>query len=251
MYMKLPNQTVKYCGPYGGVHTYRPWFVPEGVGLSRPPPRFRPFANVTRAVPVMRVEDDYPVPFFYWADGCSDTYIHVNSHTGMVAHDRIDAIQKMVPHATAVRTFVEHCKGPIQDAGLHLLPRAMMMKNAWVDIMPARSMITQTGCFNNILYTLMRRRGLHTLVLNYESPGGDTSGSMRTRKTEIIYLNATFYDGYGSACALKTLRNCYHCENSVVSRAVCNGSFTKTPSQSASRRPLTSSKVARTAWESQ
>jgi hypothetical protein len=65
----------RYCGPLGGVHSYRPYKMPPGVGLLQPPPGIAPIGfNETRLLPVMRTEDDYPIHFFYYADGCSDLF---------------------------------------------------------------------------------------------------------------------------------------------------------------------------------
>jgi hypothetical protein len=195
-----PNRT--YCGRYGGDHTYRPMYLPPGVGLLRPPPVFPPLTNETRAVPVMRVEDDYPIPFYYWAEGCSDTFIRVNRGNALVAHDRVDAIRQLLSYSQAHRVFIEHCRAEMGEAALHVFPRAMLISGAWVDISAARTMITSTGCCNSILYTTMRRKGIKTLVLNFESPGGDTSGATNVKKTEIIHLGQQFYDVEGAVARI-------------------------------------------------
>ena len=211
-----------YCSRYGGSYTYRPMFTPPGLGFLRPPPKFPTLSNETLAVPVMRTEDEYPIPFYYWADGCSDTFIHVNKSTAFVAHDRIDAMRRLIPHSQAMRFLVEYCRSEITDAGLQVLPRAILTTSGFTDIDAARTVVSNTGCLNNIIYTTMRRRGLTTLVLNFESPGGDTSGAMYMKKAEIIHLGTRFYDSNGTECALKSINRCYFCANSSLSYATCS-----------------------------
>lgn len=212
-----------YCGPYGGSHTYRPMFIPAGVGLRRPPIKIPPFTNATRAIPVMRTEDHYPIHFYYFAEGCSDLYIHATESTGLVVRDRVDAIRRLLPANLASKMLGEYCGHEMERAAMHLMPKAFLATNGAMDMRAARSIVTQTGCFNSLLFQTMHSKGMQVLVLNYESPGGDTSGSEITKKIEIIYTGDRYYDAAGRPCRLTPINGCHACEKSRVSAATCSG----------------------------
>ena len=219
---QLANAT--YCAPYGGVNTYRPMFVPDGVGFLRPPKLFDPFGNSTRLVPVLRYEDHHSVHFYYYGDGCSDTHILVNSQNGLVAHDRLDAVRRLYGHK-ALKTVIEWCTHSIESAAAQTMPSMLLKSGSHPNIDSVRSLVSGGGCLNEPLYQIMVVKGLDTLVLNYEAPGQNLDASLTFRKTEIIYLGSSFYDSNGTQCSLTSHRGCYYCNNSVRSRATCNGTL--------------------------
>jgi hypothetical protein len=214
--------TLAYCGPYGGAHVYRPIFVPDGVGLLRPPRRFRAFENVTRMIPVMRLEDHRSIHFFYYANGCSDMFIRADSRDALVAHDRIDALRRLANRKTA-KLLTTACAHAIETAAVQLMPALLLRPSASVDITGIRASVTGSGCLNELLHGLMRERNLQTLVLNYEAPGSSTEETLFSRKTEVVYLGDTLYGADGKACAIRTLNKCWHCADSTLSRATCQG----------------------------
>ena len=213
-----------YCGPYGGRHTYTPMFVPNGVGLLRPPKPFPPFTNESTLVPVMRTEDHYPMHFFYFAEGCSDTYIRASASDAMVAYDRLDALRRLEPKY-ASKILVDRCSHQIEASAVRYLPAALLAPNASTNVAGLRTAITGSGCLNDYMHILMATHDVVTLVLNYEAPGFTTDTTERARKTEIVYRGADFYDAAGQPCALERRRGCYFCNNSIRSRATCNGTL--------------------------
>ena len=211
-----------YCGPLGGPHSYRPFLAPDGIGFLRPPRRFAPLNNVSRLVPVLRKEDHHPMQFFYYGDGCSDTFIRVSERDGIVAHDRLDALRQLARHR-ANRILVDKCSHQIEYSSVKLLPHELLTQSTSTDVTSVRSFVSGSGCLNEVTYQLMHQRGLSTLVLNFEAPGDNTDGTDFARKTEIIYLGTEFYDGRGTACTLHNYYGCFFCNNSVYSRATCQG----------------------------
>ena len=211
-----------YCAPYGGVNTYRPMFVPDGVGFLRPPNRFHPFTNATRLVPVLRHEDYHSVHFYYHGEGCSDTYIKANSSNGLVVRDRLDAL-RVLAGPRVLKLFSEWCSHEVEMAALKLMLPLLLHADRRVDITPFRSFVSGAGCLNEPLHQMMLTSGLDTLVLNYEAPGASTDSTLASRKTEIIYLGTSFYDANGNECTTRTHKRCYYCHNSNYSRATCHG----------------------------
>ncbi len=211
-----------YCGALDAAHSYRPMYTPLGVGFTRPPPRIAPLGeDETRLVPVMRLEDHHPVRFFYYADGCSDMFLRANRSTALLADDRVHAVALLSKSsAEAERVLSDYCWHWIERGAGTVLPR-QMSHSSQVDATGVRATISGSGCLNEWLYMAMALRGLHTLLLNYESPGA-SSGSMHTRKIEVIHTGP-LYAADGSVCRVRTLKGCYYCANSTRSLAMCAG----------------------------
>ena len=211
-----------YCAPYGGVNTYKPFLLPAGIGLLRPPRVFPPLANASRLVPVVRTEDYNPMHFFYYGEGCSDTFIRVSARDGMVAYDRLDALRKLAPHR-ASKILLEKCSHQIETSAVQHLPWSLIGESSSADMSLMKAAVTGSGCLNEVTHLLMRTHSITTLVLNFEAPGSGIDSTERSRKTEIIYLGTEFYDARGAPCTLEQHEFCYYCNNSVYSRAACHG----------------------------
>lgn len=218
----FPHANATYCAPQGGANTYRPMFVPKDVGFLRPPRRIVPFTNYTRLVPILRMEDNTPIHFLYYGQGCSDTYIRVNASNGLVVHDRIDAVRQL-SRFDSIKLLKSYCEHAVERAAVHLLAPMLLNHKVYGDMTAIRGAVTGSGCLNEWVYRLMQMKGYDTLILNFEAPGDSTDGTMLSRKTEIIYTGNEFYDATGEPCTLETYRGCYFCRGSIYSRATCHG----------------------------
>jgi hypothetical protein len=209
-------------------------YVMRGVGLRRPAVRIKAFDVNTTAIPVMRLEDNNPISFYYHASGCSDTYVHANQSNGMVVHDRIDAIARLTSSVFAAKMLREWCAAELHRYSEKNIANAIFTKSYVIiteSMHAMRSMISGSGCLNIPIYQHMRTRGIDTLVLNYEVPGGDVV-DFSQRKTEIIHLSGRLFNASGRPCAAKWLRGCLYCEGSVLSFAMCNGTLRELLAQS-------------------
>ena len=216
-----------YCAPYGYANTYRPMFTPPAVGFLRPPRRFPAFTNVTTRVPVLRTEDDLSIRFYYHGEGCSDTYIRVNTSNGLVAHDRLDAVRRM-SNANTAKAMGDRCAHAIELAAMQILPRTLTTRSpAYNDLKAIRSYVSGSGCLNELIHQLMRNKGIDTLVLNFEAPGASVDPTLTSRKTEIIYLGTDFYDANDAKCTLHNHHGCYFCANSTTTRKTCMGRLSR------------------------
>lgn len=207
-------------------------FTPPGIGLRRTPVRLRALGvNETRWIPVMRMRDNHPVKFFYYARGCSDTYIRANASTARLAHDRIHALRLLTgSDALFYRSLGEWCKHWLEKGGVDLLLKPLLHNAAHASVGATRAMISGSGCLNTRIFMLMREQQVETLILNYEVPGDYFDASTARRKIEIIHTGA-LYGADGNACAVRWHRNCMFCNNSTVSRRMCingNKSLTAT-----------------------
>ena len=216
-----------YCAPYGGSNTYRPMFVPEGVGLLRPPKPFPPLNNISRLVPVLRTEDHHPMHFFYYGEGCSDTHIRVSSRDAMVAYDRLEAL-RILARYRASKILIEKCSHQIELSSVKHLPWSILNQSPSTDLSAVRTAVSGSGCLNEVTHLLMRSHNIVTLVLNYEAPGSFQDATERGRKIEIIYLGTEFYDTAGAPCTLDSHKGCYYCNNSIYSQATCKGILRET-----------------------
>ena len=208
-----------YCGPFGGRYTYRPMFTPPGLGFLSVPLRFPAFTKETQRVPVLRTEDHYSMTFFYYAEGCSDSYLLLNRTTTLVAHDRLDAVRRLGGSAAAL----EYCEHTIERGAARLLPSLLLGHGKHVDLSSVKTWVSGSGCLNDWLDRAMHRAGFDTLVLNYEAPGSSVEPSILHRKTEIIHRGRSFYDDNSQPCRLESHKGCYYCYNSTISRATCHG----------------------------
>ena len=203
-------------------------FVPDHVGFLRPPKHFAPFTNHTVAIPVLRTEDDYSIPFFYYGEGCSDMYIHANSSTGLVVHDRLDAIRRLGPRNTqkVSNHFLNWCEHAIERAAVKYIAPTLLYHDTHDthgDHAAIRAAVTGSGCMNEMVHQLMRQHDIETLVLNFEAPGGGGDATLRTRKTEIVYLGNKFYNASGDLCERRSFHACHCCAESTVSYQTCTG----------------------------
>lgn len=211
-----------YCAPVGGAHQFRPMYVPPGVALLQPPPRIAPLAaNETRFLPVMRTEDGYPVPFFYYAEGCSDLYVKATRATALLADDRVHAVRLLTRSAAqAAKVLADCCAHALERGALAALPVQLARPSRAPSLDGVRSAVSGSGCLNAWLYGQMREQGLHTAVLNFEHAGGDVVGRRHDTKAEIVHVGP-LYDPRGAACALRRVHGCYYCANATRSLATC------------------------------
>ena len=234
-----------YCGPKSGVFSYVPMYLSKEVGLRRPAIRILPFGNTTSAIPVMRFEDSLPIPFYYHASGCSDMFLHANRSNGLVVYDRIDAIFRLSSTRHATKMLSQWCNAELHRYSLAHIPRAIFPSSATTttsSLQAVRSLLSGSGCLNTPIYQAMRNRGIDTLVLNFEHPGGDMALHASQRKTEIIHIGNRLFDAHGEQCQIKSFDGCLYCKGSVLSLATCNGTLgrivTSTKRRMASLRQL-------------
>lgn len=222
---------VPYCGPLDAQHHYRPMFAPHGVGFTSPPVQVPPLGpDETRMLPVMRIEDNYPIPFYYYADGCSDMYVRANRTTARVLHDRVHALRTLADTSTeASNALREYCRQILEDSAVHTLTRQLLSSDNTVDLTGIRSAISGSGCLNTWLYTRMKVRGIHTLVLNYENPGNDHTGAYSSRKIEVVHVGPLYGPDKSTACELRALDGCTYCAGSNRSLSMCSRALALAP----------------------
>jgi hypothetical protein len=204
--------TLPYCShTLTKAHTYRPLFIPSRAFLLRMPPSL---SKLDATVPVMHREDRYPVPFYYYGEGCSDMYIHVQKYA--IVLNRVHALFIFKGSTdSAADTLLSSCATEI--ASLRSLPgyngTLVWVARKVVRIMstsvraslraPGKVATISSGVcsthLNNYVYATMVDLKLDTVLLNCEFPGIPAHNN-HVCKAELIHRGRTLYDRWNRPC---------------------------------------------------
>ena len=216
---------LRYCSHnLTKAHTYHPLFLPRRAFLLRMPPSL---SALDAEVPVVHTEDRYPVPFYYYGEGCSDMYIHVQKYA--IVFNRVHALLVFKGNINgAADVLVSSCASEL--APLRSLPGYNGTTLMWMARKVVRAMsasaraslrapgkvatISSGACamhLNNYVYATMVDLGLDTVLLNCEFPGMPVRDP-NVCKAELIHRGRTLYDQWQRPCAPHPLDlPCAHC----------------------------------------
>ena len=219
------SRSLPYCSHnLTNAHTYRPLFLPKRAFLLRIPPTL---STLGSEVPVVHTEDRYPVPFYYYGEGCSDMYIHVNRYA--IAFNRVhlllvfkgtingaaDILFSKCARSLGLLRSLPGYNGTLMWVARKVVRAMSISARASLRVPGEVAAISSGMCagrhLNNYVYATMVELRLDTVLLNCEFPG-IPDHIQQVCKAELIHRGRTLYDRRNRSCTPHPLDlPCAHC----------------------------------------